>query len=422
MDGHRFDHLARAVVGASSRRAVVRLLAGGALGGLLSAGDRRAVAAACRLAGQRCNETHRCCAGARCAANGRCTCKVGQNFFACDGPGTRCVNIATSEKHCGGCGNPPCGEGEICRTGGCVAMCEDGLHDGQETDVDCGGPECPPCAKGKLCEVDEDCEIDLFCDADGTCQDPHSCSDGVKNGQETDIDCGGPNCRRCPDGEACFINNDCESNFCNRSAGPTVAGVCRIKASCRNGRKDGGETDVDCGGPECPPCEFGQKCDSADDCAGPNFLCLDRAGDGTAHKVCVECKTGDHCLALYGGTRPYCVRNKCRQCRDEVDCGEGEECDDGTCIASGTCTAGKDFCHDGVEGCNGTSACSCFQTISGEPFCSSSFGQCFACEADSDCDLVTGAGSACIVHAGPVCGDGCLPTNNRACLGPCVIP
>ncbi len=54
-----------------------------------------------------------------------------------------------------------------------------------------------------------------------SCYTP-SCTDGIMNGGETGIDCGGPNCVPCPD--------------------------------CNNGIQDGNETGVDCGGTMCAPC------------------------------------------------------------------------------------------------------------------------------------------------------------------------
>jgi hypothetical protein len=36
-----------------------------------------------------------------------------------------------------------------------------------------------------------------------------SCSDGIKNGNETDVDCGGGTCPGCPDLKACLVNSDC---------------------------------------------------------------------------------------------------------------------------------------------------------------------------------------------------------------------
>jgi hypothetical protein len=51
-----------------------------------------------------------------------------------------------------------------------------------------------------------------------------SCTDGIKNGQETGVDCGGPTCPACP--------------------------------TCSDGVQNGNETGVDCGG-SCPPCNTG---------------------------------------------------------------------------------------------------------------------------------------------------------------------
>ncbi|MCB9295392.1 MAG: hypothetical protein H6559_20050 [Lewinellaceae bacterium] len=53
--------------------------------------------------------------------------------------------------------------------------CEDGIQNGDETGVDCGGSSCPACP---------------------------TCSDGVQNGDETGVDCGGSSCPVCP----CFDN------------------------------------------------------------------------------------------------------------------------------------------------------------------------------------------------------------------------
>jgi hypothetical protein len=49
--------------------------------------------------------------------------------------------------------------------------CTDGIQNGNETGVDCGGPDCPACP---------------------------TCNDGIQNGSETGVDCGGPDCAPCP--------------------------------------------------------------------------------------------------------------------------------------------------------------------------------------------------------------------------------
>ncbi|MBI5525509.1 MAG: hypothetical protein HY897_04180 [Deltaproteobacteria bacterium] len=66
------------------------------------------------------------------------------------------------------------------------------------------------------------------------------CDDGKKNGNETDTDCGGP-CCPCPDGKNCISGNDCVGKSCK-------AGKCQAP-SCGDGTKNGQECGVDCGGP-----------------------------------------------------------------------------------------------------------------------------------------------------------------------------
>lgn len=112
-----------------------------------------------------------------------------------------------------------CGNGQVCAYTTCVPMhCNDFVFQPAlgETDLDCGGP-CRPCPALGGCGGAQDC-------ADGVCMNgsckPPSCADGVKNGEETGIDCGGPpSCPRCAVGEGCGVGGDCESGVC-------WAGVC----------------------------------------------------------------------------------------------------------------------------------------------------------------------------------------------------
>lgn len=45
-----------------------------------------------------------------------------------------------------------------------------------------------------------------------------TCTDGVQNGDETDVDCGGLVCPGCADGERCAISRDCASSVCSDAA------------------------------------------------------------------------------------------------------------------------------------------------------------------------------------------------------------
>ncbi len=73
------------------------------------------------------------------------------------------------------------------------------------------------------------------------------CANGVKDGAESDVDCGGGTCGACADGATCNGPADCVSGSCNN-------GVCGgMAAACDNNKQDGSETGIDCGG-ACPPC------------------------------------------------------------------------------------------------------------------------------------------------------------------------
>ena len=72
-----------------------------------------------------------------------------------------------------------------------------------------------------------------------------SCADGVRGGDETDIDCGGATCAACVAAASCERHTDCQSGTC-------LAGVCAA-ASCEDGIRNGAEAGVDCGG-DCQRC------------------------------------------------------------------------------------------------------------------------------------------------------------------------
>jgi hypothetical protein len=110
----------------------------------------------------------------------------------------------------------------------------------------------------------------------GECRTP-VCSDGVKNGLETDQDCGGP-CAPCATHHTCLTASDCQSAVCATSCAPSAEclpgaqGICAAP-TCMDGIRNGNETDRDCGGGSCMPCDQGQRCSTASDCS--SYTCLD---------------------------------------------------------------------------------------------------------------------------------------------------
>ena len=158
-----------------------------------------------------------------------------------------------------------------CATGRChapVESCQDRVRDGAETDVDCGGG-CLGCPGGATCAVAADCQSGQC--AGGVCLPP-SCSDGVQDGYELGVDCSF-GCGPCADGTACRGDADCATGYC---ADQLSVGVCR-QTACTDGARDNDEVDVDCGG-HCPRCRRGQLCHSDGDCASnkcANVSCPD---------------------------------------------------------------------------------------------------------------------------------------------------
>ena len=135
-----------------------------------------------------------------------------------------------------------------------AGTCTDQIWNGLESGVDCGG-SCPPCTNGGFCLDDADCESN-FC-LGSKCAPPlgGNCFNGVRDGDETQIDCGG-SCLACT-GDACSIDADCASGSCGY-----ILPVCMPPAQCYDGQFDGTESDIDCGG-ACAPT---QKCPNQASC------------------------------------------------------------------------------------------------------------------------------------------------------------
>jgi hypothetical protein len=148
-----------------------------------------------------------------------------------------------------------------------VGSCRDGVQDGTETAIDCGGLTCFPCGDGRACLVDDDC-VSFTCSTDHLCIEPPSCIDGVQNQDETAPDCGGLLCGACADGKTCLVARDCISG-----SGPTDTHLCGPTSldggavwPCQDGVENYLETDIDCGGSDCAKCPNGKHCIQDRDC------------------------------------------------------------------------------------------------------------------------------------------------------------
>ena len=325
--------------------------------------------------------TMKCVIGKMCSIGSDCqsgVCEAG----ACASPSCHddLKNGSETDVDCGGgmtsmCA--PCGTGEHCMVksdcnsnqcsgGKCVAAtCTDKILNGNESDIDCGGPDCLACSSNLKCNDDTDC-ASFVCN-NNVCALP-SCTDGIMNGGETDVDCGGNNCPKCDIGLGCQLNRDCISAAC-----PMATHICN-GGSCTDMMKDGNETDVDCGGDTCAPCPSGLICNNNSDCASqictsgtPSGSCAaPSCTDGVQNGSETDVDCGGTCAAKCGLAQMCMTNADCKVTNPAIICVTG------VCAAK-TCTA---------TNCGGTNGC---------PPCPDNA----PCKSTSDCQSQLCSGGTC---------------------------
>ncbi len=225
------------------------------------------------------------------------------------------------------------------------SSCDDGIQNGSETGVDCGGPDCPACP---TCDdgIQNGSETGVDCGGPD-CPACETCDDGIQNGSETGVDCGGPDCPAC---ETCDdgIQNGSETGV--DCGGPD----CPACETCDDGIQNGSETGVDCGGPDCPACP---TCDdgiqngseTGVDCGGPDCPACETCDDGIQNGS----ETGVDC----GG--PDCPA--CETCDDGIQNGSetGVDCGGPDCPACPTCDDGIQNGNETGVDCGGPDCPAC---------------------------------------------------------------
>jgi hypothetical protein len=318
---------------------------------------------------------------------------------------------------CGGTCGTKCEDGQGCAKGAdcksslcnaqsqvCVATpCDDGLQNGQETAVDCGGTCATKCALGKGCATGGDCKS-TYCNAQSQLCVATQCDDGEQNGQETGEDCGGICATKCADGLGCAKGTDCASTFCNGTSQVCVA------TQCADGELNGQETAVDCGGICATKCADGKGCQAGADCAstfcnGTSQVCVATQcadGEQNGQETAVDC--GGICATKCAGGKGCqagadCVSTFCNgtsQVCVATQCDDGELNGDETAADCGGSCPTK--CANGL-GCAAGADCS-------SAFCNTQDSLC--AEPACDDDQVNGdeTGLDCGGSCSTKCADG----------------
>jgi hypothetical protein len=236
MDGSRFDTLTRSLAATRSRRAVARFLGGLAVGGSLARlGMDDAPAKKKRKGKNKKKSTKK--------NKARCSKRCGAGC-------STCYDRPNGSVLCGGIASALCAE-----------PCD--------SDLDCPMAR-PICTTGFTIRAAGQ-RGSWGCSAACTNVAPcEHCEDGVKNGGETDVDCGGPDCPRCGTGKACQNRDDCATAHC-------VNNVCKACASNPECGSSGGDV-CNCGGEAPGVCWSSRANDIAHTCAecpGGTAVCFD---------------------------------------------------------------------------------------------------------------------------------------------------
>ncbi len=296
--------------------------------------------------------------------------KAGQACAAgtCDGKG-RCVECV-SDADC---------PGSACDVvaNQCVrARCADGVRNGDETGVDCGGAcaAASPCASGVACRTKVDCASGVC--SGGTCSAPR-CGDGVQQA-----------------GEACDDGNGVNGDGCDDAVGA----ACR-PSGCGNGTRAGTEA-----------CDDGNAVDG-DGCDSNCSVTACGNGVVTGQETCDDGNTraGDGCSAscrVEPGFACSLAPSVCVSTCGDGAVSNGETCDDGNRVA--------------LDGCSANCATEGGFVCTGAPStCVTACGDGFRVGTERCDDGNTVSGDGCSAGCTVEVGYQCLGTNTSTCLPIC---
>ena len=125
---------------------------------------------------------------------------------------------------------------------------DDVYQHGEKYSFTCNGQSCENTKTEQISRLKEDCQngCETLSPTSARCKGappPPTCSDGIKNQDETDVDCGGvcvSQGKKCVNASSCKISNDCQSNYCN----PSTLKCENAPPGCTDNDKDGYGTQI----------------------------------------------------------------------------------------------------------------------------------------------------------------------------------
>jgi RHS repeat-associated protein len=281
-----------------------------------------------------------------------------------------------------------------------------------------------PLSPTEFCAATDACSsfcpcADPGCTTFGGCADPCTanplspqclalhCSNGVRDGTETDVDCGG-GCAPCTTGHDCSADADCASGLACGENNGACFGQARSKKVCWQAACANDPNATGCGAPDSP--------------CGQNCACVNGCDPASATNTCAAgevCKAG--LAQIFDASTPgVCTDPRCPS-NDPALCGTADSLCGARCVCTPSCSAAT--CQNPDDGCGGLCLNVC---KNGEPGCQDDItcAPGFSCIAGTDgvnacrpgsCAFQVLAPPLCGTPGAP-CGDTC-PTCTASCEG-----
>lgn len=230
---------------------------------------------------------------------------------------------------------------------------------------------CPLGAVGCFCKPDGGCDGGLVCVSDRcvdlnlTSEQASSASNATSTASSgtpstpSDAATSTSNAEASSDKAGSDTEATSDSSKKDATSKPEDPGSSEPEVSCKDDKKNGQESDVDCGGPDCTGCQVGQSCNVATDCRSGNCEA------GTCAKAVLTCESDADCDDKNPCTQDRCTANKrCEssaapegtRCNDADACTRSDKCVQGRCEGVDTRVFREDFSKSPHGFLNGDSA------------------------------------------------------------------